>query len=294
MMERLGMTGTASESTSDVPMTKEERRDIDRENTLHKCDSYNRSEGDLNERDGYDCPLCKNRGYTAEARQDPNFGYWSECLIPCKCQKVRATIKRLERSGLKNIIRDYTFKRYEAEDPWQQTLKNAAMRYAKNPDKNWFFLGGQSGCGKTHLCTAIAGYFLRHDAEVKYMLWRDDVARIKANMTNSEEYARLMSGFKTAPVLYVDDLFKAGKGPDGQPAMPSTADVNIAFEIINYRYNNPELITIISSERSIQDITAIDEAIGGRIAERTLQAGYGFNVKHDPAKNHRMKGVVDL
>ena len=38
-------------------------------------------------------------------------------------------------------------------------------------------------------------------------------------------------------------------------------DINIAFEIINYRYIN-DLITIISSELLLDEIINIDEATG--------------------------------
>ena len=73
-----------------------------------------------------------------------------------------------------------------------------------------------------------------------------------------------MKPWKTVEVLYIDDLFKTEQGRN-----PTTADVNIAFEILNYRYRNPELITIISSERTIQDIVKIDEAVGSRIFEKS-------------------------
>ena len=280
-------------STSE-PSTPEEREQTEKDWEQRKCDSYNASIGTLNEKDGYNCNLCKNRGYTAELRKSETFGYWSETLIPCKCQKVRATIQRLERSGLKNIIRDYTFAKYEDKEPWQKAIKTAAVKFCTDEENNWFYIGGQPGSGKTFICTAIAGYYLRHGKAAKYMLWRDDITKIKANITDSQAYAAAMDELKHTEVLYIDDLFKSGKGQDGKPTLPTAADINIAFEILNYRYNNKNLITIISSERRLQEIAEIDEAVGGRIAERVMCAGYGFNIKPDKTKNLRMNGLVEL
>ena len=195
----------------------------------------------------------------------------------------------MKKSGLKNIIKDYTFDKFDASEPWQQTIKNAAVEYAKHPD-GWFFLGGQSGSGKTHLCTAICRELLLSGRRVKYMLWRDDVVKIKGAVTDHDEYRRLMDEYKNIDVLYIDDLFKTGKADDNTVQKPTGADINAAFEIINYRYNNPSLLTIISSELSQDELIDIDEAIGGRIYEKST----AFSIGKNRDRNYRIKkaGVV--
>lgn len=255
-----------------------------------KCDALNAEPGGLNARDGYDCPQCKNRGYIAEPRQDDR-GIWREWVRPCRCRKTRAAMRRLERSGLKDIVREYTFDRYEAADDWQKAIKTAAERFVADDAHTCWFIGGASGCGKTHICTAIAGWYLRHGREVRYMLWRDEVVRLKASVTDAEEYDRIMEPLKRAEVLYIDDLFKTGRDEKTQSKRPTQADINIAFELINARYNNRRLVTILSSECVIEDILAIDEAIGGRIVERAMRQGYGFNVYPGEGKNYRLRGA---
>ena len=282
--------GVKSDRNFDI--TTEEGK---KEYCQYKCDIYNETVGSLNERDGYDCPICKNKGFIAvPAKADYGNGYWYEENQFCKCYKVRSTIMRLKKSGLKNIIKDYTFKNFVADTEWQKAIKEAAIRFVQDADHSWFFIGGTSGCGKSHICTAIAGYYLKHDKAVKYMLWRDDVVKLKANVTDAVEYSRLMEGLKKSEVLYIDDLFKTGKDADGNPQRPTPADINIAFEVLNYRYNNPKLITIVSSECMLTDILDIDEAVGGRIAEMTTPHGYGFSIKPDRAKNYRLRGAVEL
>lgn len=254
-----------------------------------KADDFNSSSGTLNEEDGYNCQKCHNKGWIMRPVQLES-GHWSTASRHCKCMKIRLTIKRMQKSGLKNIIKDYTFDKFHADDDWQMTIKHAAVDYAKNPD-GWFFIGGQSGSGKTHICTAICREFLLAGREVKYMLWRDDVSRIKNVANDAEQREALMDQFKKVEILYIDDLFKTGRGNDGLKQRPTVADVNAAFEILNFRYNNPKLLTIISSECTINDIIDIDEATGGRIFEKAKSA---FSLKPDKSRNYRLKGVVEL
>ena len=254
----------------------------------YKADCFNRSAGQLNAQDGYNCDKCHNKGLIARAYQSENGG-WNMAFRDCDCVETRKTIMRMKASGLKDIIRDYTFAKYQAVEPWQQQIKDAAMEYAKEPN-GWFFVGGQSGSGKTHICTAICRELLLDGMPVQYMLWRDDVVKIKAAVTEPDRYKALIARYKDTKVLYIDDLFKTGKSQDGAAQRPTGADVNVAFEIINYRYANPELLTIISSECTVNELLEIDEAVGGRIVERAK----AFSLGPDRKKNWRLRGATEL
>ncbi len=254
----------------------------------YKADCYNRSAGNLNDQDGYNCDKCHNKGLIVRAYQSENGG-WNMAFRDCECMETRRTIGRMKRSGLKDIIRDYTFAKYQAVEPWQKQIKEAAVAYSKEP-KGWFFVGGQSGSGKTHICTAICREFLLAGMPVQYMLWRDDVVKIKAAVTEPDSYKALIARYKDTKVLYIDDLFKTGKSPDGAAQRPTGADINVAFEIINYRYANPDLLTIISSECTVDQLLDIDEAVAGRIVERAK----AFSLGPDRKKNWRLKGATEL
>ena len=88
------------------------------------------------------------------------------------------------------------------------------------------------------------------------MKWRDDSTVIKASIKYADAYAGLVEPLKEAPVLYIDDFLKTNSGE------PTVADINLAFEIINARYNRKDLVTIISSEYYIGDLLEIDQAVG--------------------------------
>ena len=243
-----------------------------------ECNVMNSVPGDLT---GYDCPKCLNRGVIFKA--DGNYIVSSEC----HCMEIRRSIWNIEKSGIKNLLDRCTFENFQAADEWQKDLKAGAQRFLSDNQGKWFYAGGQVGCGKTHICTAMCGEFLKQGKAVKYMLWRDEVVKLKSNVNEGGEYQRLIMPFKVAPVLYVDDFFKTMDELGGSKKRPTQGDINAAFEILNYRYINQNLITIISSERSIDDLLDCDEATGSRIYQRTKD--YCFYFRPDKQKNYRLR-----
>lgn len=264
-------------------LTLDERRERER----RTCDHINGFAGNLNEVDGIDCPTCKNRGYVAVVSEHEFAG---ETVIgmatqECACMVRRASVSRMRRSGLSDTLDGYTFAAYEATEPWQEHVKNQAIAFT-DTDGGFFFIGGQSGCGKTHICTAIVGELLRRGKAAHYMLWQDETVKLKASVTDSEQYGATMHKLKTVPVLYIDDFLKP-IFRDGAAARPTDADLRLAYEIINHRYNGRRLHTVISSERLLGEIIELDEAVGGRIAE--CARGYTLNIACKPGRNYRLR-----
>lgn len=259
---------TQAKSYSD--MTAEEK-------AKREADILNAQQGKLSD---YDCKLCKNKGavYRAIKRDFCGTETFEVVSRPCECLKVRAECKRIKKSGLARLIERYNFGTYIVKSEWQAYIKKCAEDFANNP-VDWFYIGGQSGCGKTHICTAIVGYLLKQGKSARYMLWGDDITAIKQAVTVSEQYVKLMNNIKNAEVLYIDDFFKTRSGEG-----ISNADVNTTFKIINHRYNE-QLPTVISSELSINEIAAIDEALGSRIAEMTRT--HKIYISKDKSKNQR-------
>ena len=243
-----------------------------------KADTVNSIPGDLT---GCDCQKCLNRGNIAIPKEDGGVSFKA-----CDCMKIRRCVWEMEKSGLKNIIREKTFEAYTATEPWQEAIKSGAMAYAAAPE-GWLLLCGQPGSGKTHLCTAVCRHRLLSGDEVRYMPWRDKVSELKAMSLDSERRAEIITGYKTAQILYIDDLYKVGKAADGT-SNPTGADVSLAFEIINYRYIN-HLPTIVSTEKTPQELVDIDEATGSRIIE--MAGSNAFSIGRDIKRNYRLRGV---
>jgi DNA replication protein DnaC len=255
-------------------------------------DSYNATTGDRNLLDGYDCPICKNRGMIAVLTV--TNGIYGDANRFCVCNEIRKQRLRLKKAGLLHMVETCTFDRYETPDAWQAAIKEKALRFTQDDEHRFFFIGGQSGAGKTHICTAITAHYIDQGKRAKYMVWIDESNKLKGLVTEPGEYAAAMDEIKKTEVLYIDDLFKPIRGANGQITPPSYADIRLAMEIINYRYNNPGLITIISGERTIDELLYLDEALAGRISQLSKEGGYCINLKKDSGRNWRLKGVTTI
>lgn len=241
-----------------------------------KAEIYNAREGSLT---GKDCSLCHNKGQIMIVREDG-----TTAIRECKCMAFRNSLRRLERSGLRPLVSRCTFDRFETPEQWQREALRRAKDYAKAPEGRWFLAAGQPGSGKTHLCVAICRELMLRGLETRYMLWRDEIPGLKAAINDSNEYQRLIEPLKRVPVLYIDDFLKTGKGDE-----PTAADLNVAFELLNARYINRELVTILSTEWIMSALLALDEAVGSRIYERTKESK--IIIERDGSRNWRMRAA---
>ncbi|MDE6729367.1 MAG: ATP-binding protein [Oscillospiraceae bacterium] len=210
----------------------------------------NDTEGNLQ---GLDCRTCRNKGYIMYLDEHGN-----EICRECECMTQRRTMERVQRSGLQELLAGHTFENYQINTEWQKSAKAKSEHFSQNPD-GWFFIGGQSGAGKTHLCTAICNVLIRNGYEVRYILWRELLHKLESNRFADSNYIQILDEIKTVDVLYLDDFLKT-KGDKSKMA----SSVEYAFEIINARYNTKKL-TLISSEWMISEIADLDEATAGRI-----------------------------
>lgn len=211
----------------------------------------NEEEGKLATEDGYNCPKCKNKGYYVVLS--------NECptAIRCECMVKRRAIKQIRASGLGEYLKNYTFENWKRLD---DLASETGERAWENKNTNrWFYIGGQSGAGKTHICTAICIEELRGGKQVVYKTWLETVRALKNAKTDERLYCKLMGELVGSQVLYLDDLFKGTNTTD--------SDIATTFEIIDGRYRANRK-TIISSERTIQDLYNIDAAIANRIIQK--------------------------
>lgn len=228
----------------------------------------------------YDCPKCLNREFTYYYRD----GY--SCMILCDCIKIRKSVKLLKESGIESSIKEKTFDRYEATEPWQIAIKQRCIEFTES-----FQLGksiamlGQSGSGKTHLCTAICGKLVEKGYSLRYVLWRDIVAKLQSNIYNNEVYSAILEDLKSVDVVYIDDMFKLMSSNPTQ----KNKELEIAFKILNDREVFSKSV-IISSEYMLKDIKKLDEAIAGRIVKMTTSR-YSMQISKSESKNYRFRDL---
>lgn len=246
--------------------------DLTPEQRLQKqADDYNAAAGDLTD---YDCTICHNKGHIAVVRDGEIR------MRECKCMGIRRTWRRIHASGLEAELKSKRFDNYKHSEQWQQIIFDKAQQYLKEASDYWFAICGQTGAGKTHICTAIVGQLIKSGHEAIYMPYRDDIVKIKQSANDAESYQSRMEELKRVDVLYIDDLFK-GKVTD--------ADINAIYELIGYRYNNRKT-TIISTEILWDELSKIDGAIAGRINEMCKYGEYLITIGLDEEKNYRLHG----
>ncbi|WP_207720998.1 ATP-binding protein [Clostridium gasigenes] len=225
------------------------------------------------------CPLCDDTTWI-EVRVDKR-----NCAYRCECyeKEMLNNNNGWKKAGLTLETSKLNFKSFEKWSDGAKLMKEVAIRYFKKFDSikeertNSLILSGNSGCGKTHLIVAIANNLIRRKTNVVYMPYREIIMELKQNVMNGEVYNENMAKYKKAEVLLIDDLFKGQITP---------SDVNIMFEIINYRYMS-NLPILISTEKTIDAIIEIDEALGSRIYE--MVGDYKAEVLGSES-NYRLKG----
>lgn len=188
---------------------------------------------------------------------------YSPLAVSCECRELEKIKNGWIAAGINPEISKQTFTSFEVWNESSRRAKDTAISYfkefknIKNSRKNSILLCGQVGGGKTHLSVALALNLLKKNIKVVYMPYRDVITRIKQNMMDDEYYRKTIAKYQTCEVLLIDDLFK-GKITE--------SDLNIMFEILNYRYLN-HLPLIISTEFVVENLLSFDEAVGSRIYE---------------------------
>lgn len=208
----------------------------------------------LEETSEYRCDKCRDMTFIiedGEARE-------------CECKALRDCEDILRKSGVSEAFRQKRFDNFNfGRDSATMNAYKIATGYAldfkdreKARDNSIMFIG-QVGSGKTHLSLSIANELMDRGIGVLYMGYREVVTGIKQNMMDEVYYNRVMGRYKNCRVLLIDDLFKGGI---------SKSDVNIVFELLNFRYFN-NLPVIVSSELGVKELMEVDEAIGSRLFE---------------------------
>lgn len=226
----------------------------------------------------YKCDKCCDTGWILIPQENRQ-----PLAISCDCRKIEKLKNEWKYSGINVEQSKYTFSSFEVWNEASSRIKDTAAAYCtefdeiKDKRRNSLLLCGQVGSGKTHCSIAVALNFLKQRIKVVYMPYRDVITKIKQNMIDQEYYSRIISKYKTCEVLLIDDLFK-GK--------INESDINIMFEIINYRYLNM-LPVIVSSEFTIDRLLSFDEGVGSRVYE--MSKDYIVEIEKDIQNNYRLR-----
>ncbi|WP_282201377.1 ATP-binding protein [Collibacillus ludicampi] len=207
----------------------------------------------------YDCEVCKDQGGLL-VRGDDGREYWRLC----GCLERKKAQRLMRSSQMTDELRSLGFRNFATEGRplCVKSAYECARDYLKRFEeiratrRNSIALLGVPGTGKTHLLVAIANNLIAKGVSVLYFPHVEGFGDIKDNLDLMEEKLQVM---KSVDVLLWDDLYKGRKEP-------TPFQLECIFNVINYRYLNNKPI-MVSSEKDVDELVAIDEGIGSRIYE---------------------------
>ena len=144
----------------------------------------------------------------------------------------------MQDNGLLGIIKKKTFSNFQTTNDFQKAIKSKAINFVKAiiaKQKVSFFVGGQSGAGKTHICSAMLGEFAKHGICVYFFNYINDIAtlnRYQYNSTEKDEYEKtinqitLKERVKHLDKVQKDIIFQ--RYYDGKTQMEIAEELNIS------------------------------------------------------------------
>jgi len=197
----------------------------------------------------------------------------------CKCVKVKRAFEMIEKSDISQRIFENSLENYVPQSEKQKEAVKVCREYLKSPDTSVIFLGG-SGTGKTHLTVSLMKeLLLKHYKSVKYESYISLINELKMLKFDQENFTKRMEELKRCDYLIIDDMYKASI-KEGNIAQNELA---LMYDIINYRVNQRKPM-IISSEYTLKEFNAVDEAITGRLITDAKDRIITFDRKE---KNYR-------
>ena len=266
---------------SAISQAERNSREVERLNATSPADEWK-------DTSGYHCEKCNNKSVLYYLDDNDEIKVRRcDCIIP------RRSYKRLKESGLYRQAESKTFKNFDRTTEAQADMYELAGKYVRHilddDGTDWLYIGGQSGCGKTHLCTAAAVALIKRGYDVGYMLWKGHGDTLKATVgKDPERYEEIIRPFLDCDILYIDDFLKTGHSADGKMQEPTTGDINLAIKLIFTR-SEAQKPTIISCEYTLNRLLEIDEATGGRIVENA--ANFNMFVPYGEENNYRYKFI---
>lgn len=204
----------------------------------------------------------------------------------CDCAAKSNALRYMRMSGiseadLKKTILDYkTFNEAELDKAKKVAFAyQSRFRGIRQDKHNSLLLSGNSGTGKTMLGIAILNHILNDGIPAIYVSYIDIITRLKQMQYGSDEdkqkFNQEIERLQNIDVLFIDDLYKASE---------TQKDKELLYSIINYRYLKGKPI-IISTEKTLNDLISLDEALGSRIIEMCK----GYTVTFRNTENYRLR-----
>lgn len=207
----------------------------------------------------YTCPKCCDTGFIM--------------ATPCECYTAKKIKYLFEYSNLSDVMKEYTFDKFRLDcysnEPYGEFMspsKNAGLilsRCKNFAEKDEFkqgknlYLFGDTGLGKTFLCSCIANSLIEKGVSVLYQTAYNIITEMEEQKFRYAENTEKTSLYYNIPVLIIDDL-----GTE----FPSSFTSAVIFDIINNRLIR-NLSTVISTNLKIDEL---ERPYGVRVQSRIV------------------------
>lgn len=209
----------------------------------------------------HECPICLDRGVIICDGGDK--------ARVCQCREQKRLENIFKSSHITPEFRSKTFDKFITAGRPQavRDMYDCARDYAekfeelRHEENNWMALLGEPGSGKTYLSIAVANELMKKGIPVLYFQHVEGMSETKDLLKQDKTLTYKLEQMKKTALMIWDDLFW-GKGS------PRDFELEITFEVLNYRYLNC-LPTILNSNLTPSQLYEANKTIGSRIIERS-------------------------
>ena len=211
------------------------------------------------------CDKCQN-GYIRHSKPDGHLGFvFEECACLVEYESLKETISLWKQSNIGGkLITRYKFEDWDEPEQEGLTFDTLLSLIDAEEGRNWLFLYGGTGSGKTYSAIIAAQIAMLREKSVFFVNTAELLDGLRPGSENDEMSLRdiYMAKAKKSDVLILDDI--------GHEKSSEWVREKL-FLIVNDRWNKGKM-TIFTSNYDLERVkTSVSPAVYSRIKGESLE-----------------------